>query len=54
MRRRPNDRGQAAGAEMWSVGILVFVAGALLVTNVWAVVGARSSADQIARQYIRT
>jgi hypothetical protein len=39
---------------MWSVGILVFVAGALLVTNVWAVVGARSSADQIARQYIRT
>jgi hypothetical protein len=39
---------------MWSIGILVFVAGTLLVTNVWASVGAKSSADQIARQYIRT
>jgi hypothetical protein len=39
---------------MWSLGILVFVAGTLLVTNVWAAVGAKSSADQIARQYIRT
>ena len=51
---RHSDRGQAAGAEMWSIGILVFVAGTLLVTNVWASVGAKSSADQIARQYIRT
>jgi len=50
---RQSDRGQAAGAEMWSIGILVFVAGTLLVTNVWAAVGAKSSADQIARQYIR-
>lgn len=39
---------------MWAIGILVFVAGTLMVTNVWAAVGAKSSADQIAREYIRT
>ncbi len=50
---RSDDRGQAAGFEMWAIGILVFVCGTLLVSQAWATVNARQSAGQIAQQYLR-
>jgi len=51
--RAQSDRGQAAGFEMWAIGILVFVCGTLLVAQAWATVNARQSAGQIAQQYLR-
>ena len=48
-----SDRGQAAGFEMWAIGILVFVAGTLLVAQAWATLNARSSAGQMAQEYLR-
>lgn len=48
-----DERGQMAGIETIPFGILVFVAGTLLVTNAWAGVTNRTTADSIAREYLR-
>jgi hypothetical protein len=47
------ERGQAAGIETLPFGVLVFVAGTLLVVNAWAVVSNRATADSLAREYLR-
>jgi hypothetical protein len=52
-RVRRTDRGQAAGIETVPFGILVFVAGTLVVVNAWALVTARSGAASVAREYLR-
>ena len=52
-RLRRSDRGQAAGIETVPFGILVFISGALLVVNAWAIVTTRSGAASVAREYMR-
>jgi hypothetical protein len=42
-----------AGVETLAFGVLVFVAGLLIATNVWSVVTTRQVADSIAREYLR-
>ncbi len=46
------DRGQA-GAEMWSLGILVFVVGTLICVWGASFIATRADADAIASHYIR-
>lgn len=53
MKRRFDERGQAAGLESIPFGILVFVGGLLLVVNLWAVVDQRAALDTAARDYLR-
>jgi hypothetical protein len=48
-----DDRGQVGGVEALPFGILVFVVGALLVANAWAVVDAKLAVDAAARQATR-
>lgn len=48
-----DDRGQAGGAEVVSFGLLVFVAGSLLIANAWAVVDAKLATDTAAREATR-
>jgi putative hemolysin len=50
---RGGDRGQVGGVEALPFGILVFVVGALLVANAWAVVDAKLAVDAAARQAAR-
>lgn len=52
-RVRRSDRGQVAGIEVLPFGLLVFVVGALLVTNLWGVVDAKFAADAAAREAAR-
>lgn len=52
-RSRRSERGQMAGIEAIPFGILVFLAGTLLVSNAWAVVTNRTTAESIAREYLR-
>ncbi|HET6950265.1 MAG TPA: hemolysin family protein [Acidimicrobiales bacterium] len=52
--RRSDDRGQVAGIEALPFGLLVFVVGALLVVNAWAVIDAKLATDAAARQATRT
>ncbi|HEX6420975.1 MAG TPA: hypothetical protein VFZ77_20905 [Acidimicrobiales bacterium] len=52
--RRPDDRGQVGGVDALPFGVLVFVVGALLVANAWAVVDAKLAVDAAARQAART
>ena len=47
------DAGQVGGIEALPFGILVFVVGALLVANAWAVVDAKLAVDAAARQATR-
>lgn len=47
------DRGQVAGIEALPFGLLVLVAGALLLTNLWAVVDTKFAADAAAREAAR-
>ncbi|MDZ7673926.1 MAG: hypothetical protein U5K30_02490 [Acidimicrobiales bacterium] len=47
------DRGQVAGIEVLPFGLLVFIAGALLLTNIWAVVDTKFAADAAAREATR-
>jgi CBS domain containing-hemolysin-like protein len=51
--RRGGDAGQVAGIEAIPFGILIFVVGALLIANVWAVVDAKSAVDAAAREATR-
>jgi hypothetical protein len=54
MRRRgQGDRGQVGGIEVLPFGVLIFVVGALLVTNAWGVVDAKIAADAAAREAVR-
>jgi hypothetical protein len=52
--RFDDDRGQAAGIEVLPFGFLMFVVGALLLANAWAVVDAKLSASSAAREAART
>ena len=47
------DAGQVGGIEALPFGVLVFVVGALLVANCWAVVDAKLAVDAAARQATR-
>jgi hypothetical protein len=48
------DRGQVGGIEALPFGLLIFVAGSLLIANAWAVVDAKLATDAAARQAART
>lgn len=48
-----DDRGQLAGGEAIPFGILVFVVGALLIVNAWAVVDAKFAVDAAAQAAVR-
>ena len=53
-RRAPrSDSGQVRGIEALPFGVLVFVVGALLVANAWAVIDAKMAVDAAARQATR-
>jgi Flp pilus assembly protein TadG len=49
-----DDRGQVAGIEAVPFGILLFVLGALLITNAWAVIDAKMAVTSAAREAART
>ena len=51
--RRGGDGGQVGGIEVLPFGLLVFVVGALLAANAWAVVDAKLAVDAAARQATR-
>ncbi len=48
-----HEAGQVGGIEVLPLALLVFVAGALLVTNAWAVVDAKMAASAAAREATR-
>lgn len=48
-----DDRGQVAGVEAIPFGVLIFVVGALLVTNAWAVVDAKLAMADASREAVR-
>ncbi len=52
-RARRDEAGQLAGVEALPFGLLVFVVGALLVANAWAVVDAKMAASAAAREAVR-
>ncbi len=52
-RRRAGERGQVAGIEVLPFSLLVFVAGTLLLVNLWGVVDAKFAADAAAREAAR-
>lgn len=49
-----DDRGQVAGVEAIPFGILLFVVGALLVANAWAVIDAKMTVTSAAREAARS
>jgi len=53
-RRARGDLGQVAGIEALPFGVLIFVVGALLITNLWAVVDTKGAVDTAAREAVRT
>lgn len=53
-RRLRGDGGQVGGIEALPFGLLIFVAGSLLIANAWAVVDAKFATDAAARQAVRT
>jgi hypothetical protein len=58
MRLVRDDRGQFGGIEALPFGVLIFVVGALLVANAWAVIDAKlaatSAVDEAARTYVES
>jgi hypothetical protein len=48
-----NERGFVGGFEVLPFGLLVFVAGTLLLTNAWAVYDAKVAASAAAREAVR-
>jgi hypothetical protein len=52
--RARGDGGYVGGIEVLPFGLLVFLVGALLVANAWAVVDARLAAGSAAREAART
>lgn len=53
MNRCRGERGQAGGMEVLPFGLLVFVAGTLLIVNIWGVVDAKFATDAAAREATR-
>ncbi|MFZ6003798.1 MAG: hypothetical protein ACOYXM_07655 [Actinomycetota bacterium] len=53
-RRCRGEQGQVGGIEALPFGLLIFVLGALLIANAWAVVDAKFATDGAARQAART
>lgn len=51
--RARDERGQAGGMEMLPFGVLIFVAGSLLIFNVWAVIDTKAAAEAAAREAAR-
>jgi hypothetical protein len=49
-----DDRGQVAGIEAIPFGILLFVVGALLIANAWAVIDVKMAVTSAAREAART
>lgn len=49
-----NERGAVGGFEVLPFGLLVFVAGTLLLTNAWAVIDGTIAASAAAREATRT
>jgi len=49
-----DDGGQVAGIEAIPFGILLFVIGALLITNAWAVIDVKMAVTSAAREATRT
>ena len=49
-----DDRGQVGGVEVLPFGLLVFVVGALLIANAWAVIDAKSAVDAATREAVRS
>ena len=49
-----DDRGVVGGVEAIPFGLLLFVAGTLLVANAWAVIDAKMAATSAAREAART
>ncbi|MEO7555272.1 MAG: hypothetical protein ABIV94_01540 [Acidimicrobiales bacterium] len=49
-----DDRGQMGGFEAIPFGLLIFVVGALLVANAWAVIDTKMAAQSAAREATRT
>lgn len=47
------ERGQVAGIEVLPFGLLIFIAGALLLTNMWGVVDSKFATDAAAREATR-
>ena len=47
------ERGQVAGIEALPFGLLIFVAGTLLLVNIWGVVDTKFAADTAAREAAR-
>ena len=52
-RRATGERGQVAGIEALPFGLLIFVAGTLLLVNIWGVVDTKFAADASAREAAR-
>jgi hypothetical protein len=48
-----DDRGQLAGIEVLPLGLLIFVIGALVIANAWAVVDAKIAVDSAAHEAVR-
>ena len=53
MSRRRDERGVVAGLEGLVFGVLVLMAGTVLVVDAWSVLDTRSSLDGAAREYLR-
>ena len=51
--RNNGERGQVAGIEALPFGLLIFVAGVLLLVNIWGVVDTKFAADSAAREATR-
>lgn len=49
-----DERGQVAGLESIPFGLLLFVIGALLVANAWAVIDVKMTVDSAAREAARS
>ena len=49
-----DDRGQVGGIEALPFGVLIFVVGALIVANAWAVIDAKMAVTSAAREAART
>ena len=49
-----DDQGQVAGVEALPFGVLLFVVGALLVANAWAVIDAKMTVTSAAREAARS
>jgi hypothetical protein len=52
--RRRDEAGIAAGIEALPLGLLIFVIGALVIANTWAVIDAKLAVSSAAREATRT